>query len=51
MKKKRSGMKADVAPSSSATKPIDGYRDPKLGSQPRHLSDSRSKMSDSFGFR
>lgn len=53
MKKKRSGIKADVAPSPGpvATKPNDGYREPKQGMQPRHLSDARSRLNDSYGFR
>ncbi|XP_071911147.1 uncharacterized protein [Coffea arabica] len=51
MKKKRSGIKPDVAASSSAAKPMDGSRDFKQGMQPRLLADARSRLSESHGFR
>ncbi|KAK2991088.1 hypothetical protein RJ640_021552 [Escallonia rubra] len=51
MKKKRSGIKADVATSTTTTKPVDGYREPKQGIQPRLLADARSRLNDSYGFR
>lgn len=51
MKKKRTGIKADAAPSAISLKPIDGYREPKQGLQPKHLSDSRPRLNDSYGFR
>lgn len=51
MKKKRSGIKADAAPSSIALKPNDGYREPRQGLQPKHLSESRSRLNDSNGLR
>ncbi|XP_058213598.1 uncharacterized protein LOC131325380 isoform X10 [Rhododendron vialii] len=38
MKKKRSGIKPDVSPSTVAPKPIDGYREPRQGMQPRLLA-------------
>lgn len=50
MKKKRSGIKPDAA-SSMTAKPIDGQREPKQGVQPRLSSDSRSRLSDTHGFR
>ncbi|KAJ9548103.1 hypothetical protein OSB04_020646 [Centaurea solstitialis] len=45
MKKKRSGIKVDAAPSpsSGSTKAIDGYREPKQGIHPRHLPDAMSR--------
>ncbi|KAL8102617.1 hypothetical protein AgCh_027220 [Apium graveolens] len=51
MKKKRSGIKADAAPSSISLKPIDGYREPKQGLQPKHLPESRPRLNDTYGFR
>ncbi|KAA8523279.1 hypothetical protein F0562_009702 [Nyssa sinensis] len=51
MKKKRSGIKPDISPSTVATKPIDGYRDLKQRMQPRLLTDARSRLNDSHGFR
>lgn len=51
MKKKRSVIKADIAPSSPATKAIDGYREPKQGVHPRLLSDGRARSSDSYAYR
>ncbi|XP_016486867.2 uncharacterized protein LOC107807078 isoform X4 [Nicotiana tabacum] len=50
MKKKRSGIKPD-ATGSIITKPIDGHREPKQGVQPRLPSDSRSRFTDTHGFR
>ncbi|XP_049405757.1 uncharacterized protein LOC125869233 isoform X2 [Solanum stenotomum] len=50
MKKKRSGIKPD-ATSSLTSKPIDGHREPKQGVQPRLPSDSRSRFTDTHGFR
>ncbi|KAL3535574.1 hypothetical protein ACH5RR_004035 [Cinchona calisaya] len=46
MKKKRSGIKSDVAANSAAAKPIDVSRDAKQG--PRLLT---SRLSESHGFR
>ncbi|KAI3694420.1 hypothetical protein L1987_77385 [Smallanthus sonchifolius] len=53
MKKKRTGIKADTAPSPSSmsTKAIDGYREPKQGMHPRHLPDAMSRLNDSHGLR
>ncbi|KAL1825365.1 hypothetical protein ACET3Z_012143 [Daucus carota] len=51
MKKKRSVIKADIAPGSPATKAIDGYREPKQGVHPRLLSDGRPRTSDSYAYR
>ncbi|KAG7984023.1 hypothetical protein I3843_04G136200 [Carya illinoinensis] len=52
MKKKRSGIKPDVSPSTVSTKPIDGYRDAKQGIQQRPVADARSRLSnESHGFR
>ncbi|KVI12220.1 hypothetical protein Ccrd_009354 [Cynara cardunculus var. scolymus] len=53
MKKKRTGIKVDAAPSPSSvsTKAIDGYREPKQGMHPRHLPDAMSRLNDSHGFR
>ncbi|XP_024979408.1 uncharacterized protein LOC112516548 isoform X2 [Cynara cardunculus var. scolymus] len=53
MKKKRSVIKADAAssPSPVSTKLIDGYREPKQGIHSRHLTDGRSRLTDSYGFR
>lgn len=53
MKKKRTGIKADTAPSTSTmlAKPIDGIREPKQGMHPRSLSDSRSRLNEPHEFR
>ncbi|XP_050270171.1 uncharacterized protein LOC126714184 isoform X1 [Quercus robur] len=52
MKKKRSGIKPDVSPGTTSTKPIDGYREPKQGIQQRPVADARSRLSnESHGFR
>ena len=52
MKKKRSGIKPDVSPSTLSNKPIDGYREPKQGIQQRPVADARSRLSnESHGFR
>ncbi|PWA87199.1 hypothetical protein CTI12_AA064260 [Artemisia annua] len=53
MKKKRSGIKADTAPSSSSVsaKPVDGSREPKQGMHPRGLPDARSRTNDPYEFR
>ncbi|GAV72982.1 hypothetical protein CFOL_v3_16470 [Cephalotus follicularis] len=52
MKKKRSGIKADVSPSMVSTKPIDGYRETKQGMHQRPVTDARSRINnDSHGFR
>lgn len=52
MKKKRSGIKPDVSPTLSSTKPIDGYREPKQGMQQRLVTDTRSRLNnDSHEFR
>lgn len=51
MKKKRSVIKAEMAPSSPATKAVDGYREPKQGVLPRLLSDGRPRSSDSYAYR
>ncbi|XP_062147927.1 uncharacterized protein LOC133856895 isoform X1 [Alnus glutinosa] len=52
MKKKRSGIKPDVSPSTLSNKQIDGYREPKQGIQQRPVTDARSRLSnESHGFR
>lgn len=52
MKKKRSGIKPDVSPSTMSTKPIDGYRETKQGMQQRPIADTRSRLNnESHGFR
>lgn len=51
MKKKRSVIKAEMAPSSPASKAVDGYREPKQGVLPRLLSDGRPRSSDSYAYR
>ncbi|KAD5317420.1 hypothetical protein R6Q59_032759 [Mikania micrantha] len=53
MKKKRTGIKVDTAPSPSSmsTKAIDGYRESKQGTHPRHLPDAMSRLNDSHGLR
>lgn len=50
MKKKRSGIKTDAAPSTSSmlSKPIDGTRQ---GMHPRSLPDARSRLNDPHDFR
>ncbi|KAL4284343.1 hypothetical protein GQ457_16G002670 [Hibiscus cannabinus] len=51
MKKKRSGIKADVSPSMVSTK-LEGHRESKQGIQQRAVSDIRSRLSnDVHGFR
>ncbi|KAK8509097.1 hypothetical protein V6N13_062149 [Hibiscus sabdariffa] len=51
MKKKRSGIKADVSPSMVSTK-LEGHRESKQGIQQRAVSDIRSRLSnDAHGFR
>ncbi|GMJ07321.1 SAGA complex subunit 2A [Hibiscus trionum] len=51
MKKKRSGIKADVSPSISSTK-LEGHREFKQGIHQRTVSDTRSRLSnDAHGFR
>nr|XP_043620428.1 uncharacterized protein LOC122592297 isoform X2 [Erigeron canadensis] len=53
MKKKRTGIKADTAPSPSSlsTKVNDGYRETKQGMHPRHLPDAMARLNDPLGFR
>ncbi|XP_060961109.1 uncharacterized protein LOC133031642 isoform X1 [Cannabis sativa] len=52
MKKKRSGIKPDVSPSTVSTKPNDGYRETKQGMQQRPITDARSRLNiESHGFR
>ncbi|KAL0346720.1 UNVERIFIED_CONTAM: hypothetical protein Scaly_1688000 [Sesamum calycinum] len=51
MKKKRTGIKLDVAASLMATKPVDGYREPKQGMHPRVPNEARSRLTDLHGFR
>lgn len=51
MKKKRSGIKPDVSPSTVSPKPSDGYREPRQGMQPRLIADARLRLNDSHGFR
>ncbi|KAI7727083.1 hypothetical protein M8C21_031575 [Ambrosia artemisiifolia] len=53
MKKKRTVIKADWAPSTSSVlaKPTDGSREPKQGMHPRSLADSRSRLNDPHEFR
>ncbi|KAJ6923202.1 hypothetical protein NC652_016755 [Populus alba x Populus x berolinensis] len=52
MKKKRSGIKPDVASNMVSTKPSDGYRESKQGALQRPGTDARSRMNiDSHGFR
>ncbi|KAK8543729.1 hypothetical protein V6N13_025898 [Hibiscus sabdariffa] len=51
MKKKRSGIKADVSPSIVSTK-LEGHREFKQGIHQRTVSDTRSRLSnDVHGFR
>ncbi|XP_039044251.1 uncharacterized protein LOC120183656 isoform X2 [Hibiscus syriacus] len=51
MKKKRSGIKADVSPSMVSTK-LEGHRESKQGIQQRAVSDIRSRLNnDTHGFR
>ncbi|KAK4396886.1 hypothetical protein Sango_1525200 [Sesamum angolense] len=51
MKKKRTGIKLDVAASLMATKPVDGYREPKQGMHPRVPNEARSRLTDLHGLR
>ena len=53
MKKKRSGIKVDAAPSTSSlsAKPIDGCREPRQGMHPRSLPDAKARLNDPHGFR
>ncbi|KAK4391828.1 hypothetical protein Sango_1960600 [Sesamum angolense] len=51
MKKKRTGIKANAAPSSVATKPVGGDREAKQSMQPRISSKARSRLTDAYGFR
>ena len=52
MKKKRSGIKADVSSSCQSTKPADSYDEVKQQLQQRPVSDARSRINkDNFGFR
>ncbi|KAE8735321.1 Serine/arginine repetitive matrix protein 2 isoform 2 [Hibiscus syriacus] len=51
MKKKRSGIQADVSPSMVSTK-LEGHRESKQGIQQRAVSDTRTRLSnDAHGFR
>ncbi|KAL0315796.1 UNVERIFIED_CONTAM: hypothetical protein Sradi_5457800 [Sesamum radiatum] len=51
MKKKRTGIKANAAPCSVATKPVGGDREAKQSMQPRVTSKARSRLTDAYGFR
>jgi hypothetical protein len=52
MKKKRSGIKPDVASNMVSTKPSDGYRESKQGALQRPGTDARSRLNiDSHVFR
>ncbi|KAG8376183.1 hypothetical protein BUALT_Bualt09G0036700 [Buddleja alternifolia] len=51
MKKKRTGIKPDVAACSMTTKPVEGYREAKQGMQPRFSTEIRSNLSNAHGFR
>ncbi|XP_011003357.1 PREDICTED: LOW QUALITY PROTEIN: uncharacterized protein LOC105110124 [Populus euphratica] len=52
MKKKRSGIKPDVASNMVSAKPSDGYRESKQGALQRPVTDARSRLNiDSHGFR
>ncbi|KAG5243485.1 Serine/arginine repetitive matrix protein [Salix suchowensis] len=52
MKKKRSGIKPEVASNVVSAKPSDGYRESKQGVQQRPVTDARSRLNiDSHGFR
>ncbi|PIN19839.1 hypothetical protein CDL12_07461 [Handroanthus impetiginosus] len=51
MKKKRTGIKLDVAANSVAAKPVDSYRETKQGTHPRLPTEARSRMTDAHGFR
>ncbi|XP_038696142.1 uncharacterized protein LOC119993202 isoform X2 [Tripterygium wilfordii] len=52
MRKKRSGIKLDLSPTSVSAKSTNGYREPKQGIQQRPVSDVRSKSNNhSHGFR
>lgn len=50
-KKKRSGIKPEASQSFVSPKPTDGYREPKQGMQQRPVTDARSRINDSHGFR
>ncbi|XP_031380403.1 uncharacterized protein LOC116195384 [Punica granatum] len=51
-KKKRSGIKPDATSGAISTKPVDGHRELKQGSQQRSLNDARPRLnSDVHGFR
>ncbi|KAJ1400690.1 hypothetical protein SESBI_29381 [Sesbania bispinosa] len=52
MKKKRSCIKLDGSPSTTLTKPVNGFQEAKQGMQQRLATDSRSKLgNDSHSFR
>lgn len=50
-KKKRSGIKPDVSPSSVTTKPTDGLREANQGMQRKLPADGRPRLNDSHVFR
>ncbi|CAH9110437.1 unnamed protein product [Cuscuta epithymum] len=51
MKKKRSGIKPDVAGGSAAAKTVDGYQESKHGVQSRLLTDARPRLGENQSFR
>ncbi|KAI3447171.1 hypothetical protein Pfo_003836 [Paulownia fortunei] len=51
MKKKRTGIKPDAAASLVTVRPVDGYREPKQGMQPRLSTEGRLRLTDALGFR
>ncbi|KAF8388781.1 hypothetical protein HHK36_025461 [Tetracentron sinense] len=51
MRKKRSGIKPDVSTNTALTRPLDNDRESKQGIQQRLISDARSRLSDTHGFR
>ncbi|XP_011078031.1 uncharacterized protein LOC105161884 isoform X1 [Sesamum indicum] len=51
LKKKRTGIKPNAAPSSVATKPFGGDREAKQAMQPQVSSKARSRLTDAYGFR
>ncbi|KAL3830004.1 hypothetical protein ACJIZ3_018806 [Penstemon smallii] len=51
MKKKRTGIKQDIAASSTVTKPVDGYRESKQGMQPGFPTEPRPRLTVSHSFR
>ncbi|KAG8367198.1 hypothetical protein BUALT_Bualt16G0047700 [Buddleja alternifolia] len=51
MKKKRTGIKLDIATSSMTSKPVDVYRVSKQGMQPRLSAKARPRLTDAHGFR